>query len=484
MLALVALTACRDPGAGAVPSPASRAIETPAAATGSATEVEPGRPSRRGPVREALAARLTEVGEITVRIEGTSADRSNHGSATVVTADGRALTAHHVVDDLAAKYEAVWPSGQRSAVEVLARDPVHDLAALKISGASGARFASLGRVPDRGSWVVCGGVPGSPSDRVPTRTTGTLLTDSHVFEPVTFSRTGEPTKTGRFAPTLQLDCAVAAGMSGGPLLDMEGSLVGIMIGVGVAARLDLSSEVSRRLGLAPPSAPTGRITTTPPRARFEQLDRERRFDRLHDASVFLSGGDFASAGGLAVGDRGLVLTVARVLFDSRGAPSPERATALRVDGHPDARCATVTHSGELALLKCSGLPPGVELGRSPGPVLADEIFAVAPGTMPTGVGFVTGTGRTPGTIQPRGMPFGCGTMRARHRATNPPVTVGEVFAHDADRFLAGAIVVDSAGSLIGVDVASVDPGINYAVPISSAMGRFPELAPTTAALSP
>jgi S1-C subfamily serine protease len=58
------------------------------------------------------------------------------GSGFIITADGLIATNKHVVDDEAATYTVLTNDGKRYDAEVLSRDPVNDLALVKIEGSN------------------------------------------------------------------------------------------------------------------------------------------------------------------------------------------------------------------------------------------------------------------------------------------------------------------------------------------------------------
>ncbi|WP_424951066.1 S1C family serine protease [Deinococcus sp.] len=134
------------------------------------------------------------------------------GSGVLISADGSALTAYHVVFG-ATRLEAVTLNKKRYQVSVVGFDEQHDLALLKIN-ISGAAFVPLAaQAPRVGQAALAIGNAGG---KFLQPKTGTLL--------------ALDAAAGRadFPPgTLQLDAPLAPGDSGGPILNEAGQLIGI-----------------------------------------------------------------------------------------------------------------------------------------------------------------------------------------------------------------------------------------------------------------
>src|SRR3989338_4984395 len=81
------------------------------------------------------------------RQKGTERRQISSGTGFFVSADGLIVTNRHVVEDAAADYSVVTNDGKKIAVKVLARDPVRDIAVLKVEGppaGGGHAFIPLG----------------------------------------------------------------------------------------------------------------------------------------------------------------------------------------------------------------------------------------------------------------------------------------------------------------------------------------------------
>lgn len=138
---------------------------------------------------------------------------SSHGSGIVVRPDGVVLTARHVVQG--ADVLAVVFPGQRAAAaaKVLYSDPDHDIAFVQIQAARPvATTVALPEAPQAlasGQRIAVTGYPIDARERYPAAAAGEL------------SRVNND---GR----IQLSAAVNPGNSGGPVLDAEGRLLGVV----------------------------------------------------------------------------------------------------------------------------------------------------------------------------------------------------------------------------------------------------------------
>jgi S1-C subfamily serine protease len=138
------------------------------------------------------------------------------GTAVVVRPDGYLVTNSHVILNA----DAVWvslPDGRSFESEVVGSDPISDLAVLKID-AEGLTVATLGgserlRV---GDWVVAiGNALGLKGD--PTVAIGIVSAQGRTIT----------TDLGQLYDLIQTDAAINQGTSGGPLVNLEGEVVGI-----------------------------------------------------------------------------------------------------------------------------------------------------------------------------------------------------------------------------------------------------------------
>ncbi len=429
-----------------------------------------------------LAARLAELDAVTIVIE--REDGRKRGSGAIVSARGDVLTAVHVVDEKV-KYRARLPSGSVVPFTVTARDMKRDLAAGRVPG-SFARWLERGPAPTRGEWVLCVGFPSQPADSIATRSTGVVLSTDVEFEPL---RDAGRESAGRshFEGMTRADCGTSPGMSGGPVVDLRGGLIGVVTGGGgTISPLDDGSEALRAVAMgrassqAPPviaRAGDGEVATS----KWAALEASPRRTHATGSIVALDLDDHTRRvlGVIVAPNR--ILTVAPAARRDPDDPQRFAGVAAKVSGQPDAGCdEVVAVRGELALLACSALrgpPLDLSAAAIATPALALRVVLRDESNEPKGFGFVTGLSRKPGFVAQEAFGTGCGTSRLRFRESHPAVAVGETFAHDAgNTFVEGRLVLDMADHALGIDVASFVPGISYAVPMEAALARFPELS--------
>ena len=152
---------------------------------------------------------------------GTEKREVGGGSGFAVSEDGLVLTNKHVVSDTKAEYTVLTNDGKKYSAEVLARDPVQDLAVLKIN-ASGLKPAKLGNsdtVKLGQTAIVIGNALGE------FRNTVSVGVVSGLSRTITASGEGFGTET--IQGVIQTDAAINPGNSGGPLLNLKGEVIGI-----------------------------------------------------------------------------------------------------------------------------------------------------------------------------------------------------------------------------------------------------------------
>lgn len=144
------------------------------------------------------------------------------GSGFIISADGLIMTNKHVVEDTAATYTVLTNDGKKYDATVLSRDPVNDLAMVKINGESlptlplgDSSSLQIGQIV-----VAIGNSLGQYSNTV---TKGIV---SGIGRTITAGDTAGASSE-QLEGVIQTDAAINPGNSGGPLLDIGGSVVGI-----------------------------------------------------------------------------------------------------------------------------------------------------------------------------------------------------------------------------------------------------------------
>lgn len=166
------------------------------------------------------------------------------GSGVIISADGRCLTNHHVVEG-AQDIEVELTDGRQFKAKLMGSDPLSDLALLKID-ATGLPLLALGD----SDAVKVGDVVlavGNPLGVGQTVTSGIISGKNRTT----------PTGDGSFQDFLQTDAAINRGNSGGALVNTAGELIGInsqilstsggSIGIGFAIPSNMARNVAGQL---------------------------------------------------------------------------------------------------------------------------------------------------------------------------------------------------------------------------------------------
>lgn len=155
--------------------------------------------------------------------KGTELQKVGAGSGFIVSKDGLVVTNKHVVNDKNAQYSVFTNDGKKFSANVLAIDPIQDLAVIKMDTTETFSPVTLGDsagLQIGQSVIAIGNALGQFSNTV---SVGVV---SGLGRTISASDQG-----GGFSETLegiiQTDAAINAGNSGGPLLDLKGEVVGI-----------------------------------------------------------------------------------------------------------------------------------------------------------------------------------------------------------------------------------------------------------------
>ena len=139
-------------------------------------------------------------------------DRRGLGSGFIIEPDGYIVTNHHVVED--ADQIIVRLADRREfEAKLIGSDPQSDVALIKIDS-TGLPFLKFGHSAalKPGEWVIA---IGSPFNFEQSVTAGIV------------SAKGRSTGAQQYVPFIQTDVAINRGNSGGPLLNLDGEVVGI-----------------------------------------------------------------------------------------------------------------------------------------------------------------------------------------------------------------------------------------------------------------
>lgn len=167
------------------------------------------------------------------------------GTGFFISEDGYILTNNHIVEN-AIKIKVTSLQGDEYSAELIGTDPKTDIALLKIKG-SNFSYVNLGNSEKLrvGEWVLA---IGNPLGFAHTVTAGIVSAKGRQL-----SNTSEL----RYQDFIQTDAAINRGNSGGPLVNIQGEVVGITsmiytptggnIGIGFAIPSDLTKKIVAQL---------------------------------------------------------------------------------------------------------------------------------------------------------------------------------------------------------------------------------------------
>ena len=144
------------------------------------------------------------------------------GSGFIVSEDGYVLTCNHVVADTEADYTVILDPKHKYEAKVLAKDPLVDVAVLKIEGKN-FPYLELGdsNKVELGETVIAVGNPlGEFEDTISAGIVSGLSRKITAYG-------GIPFKATSLRGLIQTDAAINPGNSGGPLVNMEAKVIGI-----------------------------------------------------------------------------------------------------------------------------------------------------------------------------------------------------------------------------------------------------------------
>jgi S1-C subfamily serine protease len=207
------------------------------------------------PARSALIYQHIQPSIVLIQTErpGEEETEAGHGLGTgvVINADGAILTSLHVISD-ATTINLIFADGTEATGQVLATQPENDIAVLGSSRLPEILVpATLGN-PDAMNIGDDAYVVGHPLGLYGSMSAGVISGFDRTFKP--------PNSSQRLRGLIQIDAAVNPGNSGGPLLNRDGQVVGIVaglvnpteesffIGIGFAVPIDVAGGAA---GLPP-----------------------------------------------------------------------------------------------------------------------------------------------------------------------------------------------------------------------------------------
>lgn len=144
------------------------------------------------------------------------------GSGFIVHPDGLVLTNKHVVFDPDAEYTVVTTDLEEYSAKVLSRDPINDIAVLKINakGMPSVRLGNSSKLELGQTVIAIGNALGMFSNTV---SKGIVSGLSRSIS----ASLGDKGQMEHLRGVLQTDVAINQGNSGGPLINLDGEVIGI-----------------------------------------------------------------------------------------------------------------------------------------------------------------------------------------------------------------------------------------------------------------
>jgi putative serine protease PepD len=318
--------------------------ERPAAtaALGSVPAPSGSAPVSNGTVAGAAAAAAPSTVDIRVITQQGVAE----GSGVILTADGAVLTNNHVVEGAAGNIVVTLNDGTQHQAKVVGTSPSYDLAVLRMQNVSGLTAATLGRSADLqvGQQVVA---IGSPQGLTGTVTTGIISALNR-----TVGVQGENGQAVVYNG-LQTDAPINQGNSGGPLVNLDGQVIGINSAIATAGQ----SSGSIGLGFTIPIDQARRVaqeildtgSATKPVLGVQGGQESARQAEIGDGATIaqVQSGSAAAAAGLQAGDVVTKVGNARVqdfsdLVAQIGAQTPGTKVTLTVQRDGQQKTVDVT----------------------------------------------------------------------------------------------------------------------------------------------
>ena len=164
------------------------------------------------------------------------------GSGFLISADGFIVTNNHVVEN-AEEINVKLSDGRELKARLIGRDPLTDLAVIKVEGATFPFVSFEDKAEPRvGDWVIA---VGNPFGLGGTATAGIVSAMSRDIDPAGYNE------------YLQIDAAINRGNSGGPTFDIYGRVIGVnsaiysptggSVGIGFAIPAGIAKATTDRL---------------------------------------------------------------------------------------------------------------------------------------------------------------------------------------------------------------------------------------------
>lgn len=191
------------------------------------------------------------------------------GSGFIVNSNGMIVTNKHVASEQGAEYTVITNDGKEYPARILARDPIKDIAVMKIEGENFPvlEFGESERVKVGQTVIAIGNSLGEFSNSVSKGIISGLRRD--VTAGSGFG------KTEQLSNIIQTDAAINPGNSGGPLLDINGKVIGVNVAMAQGAEnIGFAIPVDQIKKMVSQVKDTGKISTPFIGVRSIAIDEE------------------------------------------------------------------------------------------------------------------------------------------------------------------------------------------------------------------
>ncbi len=188
---------------------------------------------------------------------GTEKQKVGSGSGFLITADGMIVTNKHVVADEQADYTVIDSNAKEYPAKVLARDPVNDIAIIKIEGKDfpALNLGDSDKVRVGETVIAMGNPLGEFANSV---SRGIVSGLKRNFD----ASSGFGGDSERLTDIIQIDAAINPGNSGGPLFNLAGEVIGVNVAMAQGAQsIGFSLPINQVKHITDQVRATGKIST-------------------------------------------------------------------------------------------------------------------------------------------------------------------------------------------------------------------------------